>query len=73
MNHDIDHCNGQNCPIKQDCHRFLAVLNLRKNPHYLPVWYTSEQYDDSTGECPNYCQHHNVESNNMVSDGDFVK
>lgn len=33
MNHDISHCRGKNCPIKDTCHRFIA-----SNDPNLGVW-----------------------------------
>lgn len=31
MNHDITHCNGKNCPLRNKCLRYLAFVELKKN------------------------------------------
>jgi hypothetical protein len=28
MNHDIRHCNGENCPVRKTCHRYMAHVDL---------------------------------------------
>lgn len=31
MNHDITHCNKQDCPKCNDCYRYIAYLDALKN------------------------------------------
>lgn len=31
MNHDILHCDGLNCKLRDNCHRYLAHLEAQKN------------------------------------------
>ena len=30
MNHDITHCRGNDCPIKEQCYRYLAYKDINK-------------------------------------------
>lgn len=29
MNHDITHCEGKYCPLKETCYRYMAYLELK--------------------------------------------
>ena len=33
MRHDILHCDGEGCPLKQTCERYLAYLEVRDTPN----------------------------------------
>lgn len=30
MNHDITHCRGNDCPIKEQCYRYLAYKDINE-------------------------------------------
>jgi hypothetical protein len=32
MQHDISHCKGGECPLKDTCYRYLAYKELKENP-----------------------------------------
>lgn len=51
MTHDITHCKGTGCPIKEDCKRYKAHLCRPQNGE-LYLSYTTEMYDH--GCCPMY-------------------
>lgn len=36
MNHDITHCKGEGCPIKDDCFRYKAHMEIEKDDHGYP-------------------------------------
>lgn len=51
MNHDLTHCQGRECPIRENCLRYLAHLQAPSTGiPYIP--YTTEMIDH--GYCPMY-------------------
>ena len=30
MDHDITHCRGNDCPVKEQCYRYLAYKDINK-------------------------------------------
>lgn len=40
MNHDCTHCNGDNCPKKDTCHRYKVFRALRGDEEY-PISFCS--------------------------------
>lgn len=40
MNYDCTHCNGDNCPKKDTCHRYRAFRALRGDEEY-PISFCS--------------------------------
>jgi hypothetical protein len=43
---DISMCWGKDCPLKEDCYRYLAVPN-----EYRQSYFTTPPYDRALGEC----------------------
>lgn len=51
MTHDITHCQGRECPLRERCRRyFVHIYEIPAQIPYLP--YTTEMYDH--GNCPNF-------------------
>ncbi len=48
MNHDISHCAGSKCPVRNDCLRYTAHLDLvrQKKRKAHACWYASYIPDD---------------------------
>lgn len=40
---DITMCKGTNCPIKQNCHRALAIPNLNWQSYFSEIPYNKEK------------------------------
>lgn len=55
MNHDISHCRGGECPLKDTCYRYLAYYELKENPgkfgQYHSFFITTPF---NNGRCRNY-------------------
>lgn len=51
---DIAHCRGNNCPLKESCHRFELYCILEKVNLNNIVFFTIEQYDQKTNKCKLY-------------------
>ena len=55
MNHDISHCKGGECPLKDTYYRYLAYKELKENPgkfgQYHSFFITTPF---SNGRCRNY-------------------
>lgn len=55
MNHDISHCKGGKCPLKDTCYRYLAYKELKENPgkfgQYHSFFITTPF---NNGRCRNY-------------------
>ena len=52
MNHDITHCNGDSCPVRETCHRYNAYLDLQKPTNFNEVFREHVPYH-SASECIN--------------------
>jgi len=50
MNHDILHCDGLNCKLRDNCHRYLAHLEVQKI-HALHISY--DYIVSNTKKCKN--------------------
>ena len=51
MNHDLDHCRGIGCNIRDHCLRYLAHLEaIQDEMEY--VYYTNSKYENS--HCDNF-------------------
>ncbi len=48
MSYDIILCQGNNCPIKQNCYRFTAKVLGRRNS------FTKAPYDFTTNDCEHF-------------------
>ena len=44
MIHDITHCRGLGCPIKEDCVRYLAHLEVEQGSYTGPVTYFIDDF-----------------------------
>ena len=52
MNHDIVHCDGIECPLKERCVRYKAHLDLKENEYNgLYDYYIISPYDRETKQC----------------------
>lgn len=47
---DITLCKGKNCPIRDNCQRYVFGLNQRG----LASWFTHSHYRKRTKSCPYY-------------------
>ena len=52
MNHDIVHCDGIECPLKERCVRYKAHLDLKENQYNgLYDYLIFNPYDKKTKQC----------------------
>lgn len=54
MKHDITHCKGGKCPMKETCYRYLAYLDLIENKEKQGIhsYFISPPYN--YGKCQHY-------------------
>ena len=53
MNHDIIHCDGIECPLKERCVRYKVHLDLKENEYNgLYDYYIINPYGMVKRECP---------------------
>ena len=52
MNHDIIHCDGIECPLRDKCQRYKAHLDLKENQYNgLYDYLIFNPYDKKTKQC----------------------
>ena len=52
MNHDLIHCDGLDCPLRENCMRYKAHLDLKENQYNgLYDYYVINPYDRKTKSC----------------------
>ena len=55
MNHDIIHCDGLECPLRDTCMRYMAYLDLKENEYNgLYDYYVINPYDKKTKSCKRF-------------------
>lgn len=55
MNHDIAHCNNEDCTAKNDCRRYKAHLEAVKvGMPYVPYLYYKELKNSGNDDCEMY-------------------
>lgn len=51
LGHDICHCTGLNCPIKEQCNRYLANLDsIQKKLKYV-TYFVDPPYNKEENKC----------------------
>lgn len=58
MQHDITHCKGGDCPLKETCYRYIAHLDLKENPGKYGLYHSyliTEPHN--YGKCKMYLKH----------------
>ena len=54
MNHDILHCDGLNCKLRDNFHRYLAHLEVQKiHALHISYDYIVSKYNSNTKKCKN--------------------
>ena len=52
MNHDLIHCDGLECPLKEKCVRYKAHLELKgKRNVYFHEYFAFSPYNSKTKQC----------------------
>lgn len=55
MNHDIAHCNNENCSIKNRCYRYMVHLDAkRQNLPYVSYFIVDERLFNEDGSCKGF-------------------
>lgn len=56
MTHDLDHCTGYLCPVRDKCLRYIAFTKVEEAD--MPyTWFVAAQYED--GHCINFLEKKN--------------
>ena len=55
MNHDITHCRGIDCPVKDTCYRYIAYQEAVKNDlEYISVLIQNKEEIEKESKCQIY-------------------
>ena len=55
MDHDITHCRGIDCPVKDTCYRYIAYQDAAKNDiGYISVLIQNKEEIEKEGKCHIY-------------------
>ena len=55
MDHDLIHCDGLDCPLRENCMRYKAHLDLKENEYNgLYDYYVINPYDKKTKSCKRF-------------------
>ena len=55
MDHDITHCRGIDCPVKDTCYRYIAYQDAVKNDiGYISILIPNKEEIEKEGKCHIY-------------------
>ena len=55
MNHDITHCRGIDCPVKDTCYRYIAYLDaIKTDQGYITILVQNKEEIEKEGKCHIY-------------------